>query len=274
MNRAQKSGLLYLYLLPPVVAAIGFGIGQVNVLIYMTLWVVNVCVILLTVWQLTKRVPNAGEIKLKGYTNAALLLIIPWILYSIFAGMGPPPVTIAGWVATASEQQVRYTILICGGISSLMGFALLRVKLENQGERLYATLGITVLGLAIPLFILNMAFWGFYLTEAYRYFLTLPLGKRPEWYAAVKKFFYVISVIEVALIYLATILFAISLKKTGIMSRSAGWWYVIIAIIGIVLVVQPPSCPEPFSTAGYLAAIPAIPFIMPYLIGVCLLRKS
>ncbi|GAA4325750.1 hypothetical protein GCM10023149_28270 [Mucilaginibacter gynuensis] len=274
MNRSQKSGLIYLYSVPPVAAAIGFGIGKVNVAVYLTLWGVNICLMLLAVWQLTKRHPNAGGRKSEGWTSAAILLIIPWMLFSIFAGMGPPPVTIAGWLDTATEQQARYTILICGGIIALMGFALLKVKLEDEGERRYSTLGFTALGVAIPLFILNMVFWGYYLTVIFQYFVTLPIGKRPEWYPPVKMFFYVISVVEVSLIYLATILFAIALKKTGILNIRAGYWYIVIATIGFVLVILPPSSPEPFSTAGYLAAIPAINFIMPYLMGVRLLRFS
>ncbi|RYG15570.1 MAG: hypothetical protein EOO07_15115 [Chitinophagaceae bacterium] len=253
-------------------AAIGFGIGPVSVFVYVPLWAVNVFIILLAVWQLTKHKQCAGEFKAENWVSAAILLIIPWVLFSIFAGMGPPPVTMVDWLANATEQQVRYTILIFGGISALMGFALLKVKLEDLGERLYSSLGLTVLGLAIPLFILNMAFWGYYLTDAFRYFVILPIGNRPDWYPPVKTLFYVISVVEVALIYLATILFAIALKNTGILSIRASYWYIVIAVIGIVSVILPPSLPEPFSTAGYLAAVPAIPFIMPYLMGVRLLR--
>jgi hypothetical protein len=221
--------------------------------------------------QVTKRMPSAGEIKPEGWASAGLLLIIPWMLFSVFAGMGPPPVTMTGWLATSTEQQVRYSILMFGGISALMGFALLKIKLQDQGEHIYSILGFTALGVAIPLFTLNMAFWGYYLTDVFRFFVTLPLGKRPDWYPPVRMFFYVISVVEVALIYFATILFAIALKKTHILSIGASCWYVVIAIIGIVLVILPPSLPQPFSTVGYLAAVPAIPFIMPYLMGVRLL---
>ncbi|MDN3549218.1 hypothetical protein [Mucilaginibacter aquaedulcis] len=274
MTHLQRSGLIYLYLVPPAVAALGFGIGQVNISLYLSLWVVNICLMSAAIWQLIKRPSNLAEKKSDGWTNGALLLIIPWMLFSMFAGMGRPPTTIAGWVATATEQQARFTILIIGGISGFMGFALLKVKLNDQSERLYSTLGFAALTVAIPFFLLNMTFWGFYLTDAFRYFITLPPGKRPEWYPPIRTFFYVISVIEVALIYLTTILFAIALKKTNILSDRSGRWYIIMASIGLVLGVLPPSSPEPFSTAAYLSAVPAIPFIMPYLIGVRLLRYN
>ena len=138
-----------------------------------------------------------------------------------FRRYGSPANYYGRWLATSTEQQARYTILICGGIIILMGFALLKIKLQSQGERLYSTLGLTVLSVAIPLFILNMIFWGYYLTDVFRYLVKLPQDKRPEWYPPIKTLFYVISVIEVALIYFATALFAIALKKTGILSVRA-----------------------------------------------------
>jgi len=272
MNRLQKTGLIYLYLLPLVVAVIGFGIGKVSCYIYIPLWTLNACLISLSVWQLIKSGRNDSKVKFSSWTSAGLLLIMPWMLFSIFAGMGPPPVTMEGWLATSTEQQIRYTILIFGGVFALMGFALLKTKLQDQGERIYSVLGYSVLEVAIPLFILNMAFWGYYLTSVFQFFVTLPAGTRPDWYPPVKATFYVISVVEVALIYFATFFFAFALKKANILSIRASRYYIFIAIAGILLVLIPSSWPEPFSTAGYLAAIPAIPFIMPYLMGVHLLR--
>lgn len=222
--------------------------------------------------QLIKRPSNVADGKSDGWISVAVLLIIPWMLFSMFAGMGRPPVTIACWVATATEQQARFTMLIIGGISAFMGFALLKEKLKDQNERLFSTLGFTALSIAIPFFLLNMTFWGYYLTEVFRYFITLPAGKRPEWYAPVRTFFYVISVVEVALIYFSTLLFAIALSRKNILSDRSSRWYIVVASIGLLLAVLPPSCPEPFSTAAYLSAVPAIPFIMPYLIGIRLLR--
>ncbi len=223
---------------------------------------------ILAVRQLIKQGGSSGEIKFNSWMSAGILLIAPWILFSIFAGMGPPPITISGWLATSTEQVIRYTILIVGGIIALTGFSLLKSNLIRRGDNTYSILAFTLLQVAIPLYIINMAFWGYYLTSVFRFFVTLPNDNRPEWYPPIKMFFYIISVIEVALIYLSTVLFAISLKKTGILSNRATRWYIILGTLGIILVSLPPSLPEPLATLSYLAAIPAIPFIMPYLMGV------
>lgn len=188
--------------------------------------------------------------------------------------MGPPPLTMAGWLATATEQEIRYTILMVGGISTLTGFALLKIKLQEKGEYLFSISDFTALTVATPLFLLNMAFWGYYLTSAFRLFVTLPAGQRPDWYPPMKLFFEVISVAAVSLIYLASILFAIALRKIGILSIRGSRWYIVVSIIAIILIALPPPLPEPIATISYLAAVPAIPFIMPYLIGIRLLRST
>jgi hypothetical protein len=89
-------------------------------------------------------------------------LIIPWILISIFFGFGPPPENAAAWVATATEQQVRYSILVIAGVFIAFGSVVLREKLKNSGESFYSGLGYTAITIAIPLFIINMIFWGFF----------------------------------------------------------------------------------------------------------------
>ncbi|GAB3921640.1 hypothetical protein [Mucilaginibacter myungsuensis] len=268
MNLLQKIGLAYLYSVPPATAVIGFGIGHAEVPLYTTIWALNFCLMSIAIWQL-KTTRSIGIDP--GWTSAALLLIVPWMLFPLFAGMGPPPLRLAEWLTTATEQQVRYTVLIAGGIIAFMAFALLRVKLQKQGETIFSTLGLTAIGIAMPLFILNMIFWGYYLTDAFKIFVTLPQGKRPDWYPPVKTLFYLISVIEVVLIYFATGLFGIALRKVQALSYWACCVYIVVALLGMILVALPTSSPEPFSTLGYLAAIPAIPFVMPYLIGIRLL---
>ncbi|GAA4329181.1 hypothetical protein GCM10023149_33680 [Mucilaginibacter gynuensis] len=210
MNHLQKIALAYLYSVPLATAGIGFGIGHAEVPLYTTLWALNFCLMSIAIWQL-KTTRSIGIDS--GWTNAALLLIVPWMLFPLFAGMGPPPLKLADWVTTATEQQVRYTVLIAGGIIAFMGFALLRVKLQKRSETVFSTLGITAVGIAIPLFILNMIFWGYYLTDAFKIFVTLPQGKRPDWYPPVKTLFYLISVIEVVLIYFATALAIVELGE-------------------------------------------------------------
>jgi hypothetical protein len=270
----QKLSLVYLCMVPLIVVAIGFGVGHVSYKIYLPVWVVNACLMITAVWNLVAHRLSSGNRDIKHQVITPLLLFAPWLLFSIFAGMGPPPATLQGWVNTAAEQQIRYTILIAGGILFALGSSLLKVKLQAAGENLYSVMASAAISLAMPLFIINMAFWGYYLTDAFRVFIQLGVTKRPDWYEPVKSLFYVISIAEVLLMYLSTVLFAVSLKVSGLFNPVACRYYIGFGLAGIMLVVLPPSWPEPFGTAGYLVAVPAIPFVMPYLIGVHLLKHT
>ncbi|MEO3405048.1 hypothetical protein AAFN85_14165 [Mucilaginibacter sp. CAU 1740] len=265
MNRSKKMALGYLYLVPPAVVAIGFGIGPVSYAFYLPLWLLNSALMLLAAFYLSRSQANS-------YTSSALLLLIPWLLFAIFGGMGPPPANISDWLATAQTQQARYTILMAGGICAYLGFGLLKGKLQNQGEVIYSVLGFALLTIALPLFLLNMAFWGYYLPVAFKEFQLTPASPRPGWYLALRAFFYVIAVAEVALTYLATLFFAVAMKNARLLGLVSCNCYCGFSIVGLILVLIPSSCPEPLGTAGFLAAIPAIPFIMPYLMAVRLLR--
>jgi hypothetical protein len=272
LSLKQKLSLIYLCFVPLIVVAIGFGVGHVSYKIYLPVWIVNACLMITAAWNLGAHRLSNGNSQTKQQVITALLLFAPWLLFSIFAGMGPPPATLQGWVETAAEQQVRYTILIAGGILFALGSALLKVKLQAAGENIYSAMASAAINLALPLFIINMAFWGYYLTDAFRVFILQGAAKRPDWYGPVKSLFYVISIAEVLLLYLGTVLFAVSLKVTGLFNLVACRYYITFGLVGVVLVVLPPSWPEPFGTAGYFVAIPAIPFVMPYLIGVHLLK--
>ena len=99
-------------------------------------------------------------------------------------------------------------------------------------------------------------------------------GKLPEWYPAIQKQYSLIAVMEAALIYLATALFAASLRLTGLFNKTSSRIYIVISIIALISVCVYPLYAKPVAFLGiFPLLIPAIPFIMPYLIGVNLLRR-
>jgi hypothetical protein len=262
---------IYLILIPFLAVAIGFGVGHSSYKIYIPLWLLNCCLMAAAIWVVSGGVMSGQDPDKKDLAFTGLFMVLPWAFFAIFAGMGPPPSTAAGWVAAATEQQMRYYILILGGVLLAVGSALLKQRLKN----VYSVIGHTVLMIAIPLFIINMAFWGNYLVEAFRGFVALGApAKRPDWFAPVRELFYSISVIELALIYLATAAFAVSLRAARLLSPGGCKVYIIMSLLMCVLNMLPPSLGEPFETASFLVSVPAIPFIMPYLMGVHLLWRS
>jgi len=263
---------VYLSIIPLLVAIFGFGIGHISYKIYLPIWIINVCLMVTAAWILGANVIRNHDVEKKHLAAGAFFLLVPWMLVSMFFGLGEPPGTPAGWVETATEQQVRYSFLLIAGVFIAFGFAVLREKLKNTEGSFYSLLGFTAIVIAIPLFIINMIWWGYYLTELFRIVVASGSEKNPEWSLPVRMEFKVISIVEVALTYLATAAFAASLKASGWFTKTASRIYIILSLIGFLIVVLPFST-EPFATAGFIVSIPAIPFLMPYFMGINFLKR-
>jgi mannose/fructose/N-acetylgalactosamine-specific phosphotransferase system component IIC len=226
------------------------------------------------VWRLGKNCFTSAHPEQRQLGTIALLVIIPWIGFTLFAGMGPPPTSIPEWVETATEQQIRYALLIAGGMLITVGLALLANKLRQSGEKQYWLLGLLALVIALPLFILNMAYWGSFLVESFTNFSAASVAKRPDWYLSIRALFSWISGVEVALLYLATAAFGLALRSVGWLKSTACRLYVVFSLVGALLSVLPSFSFEPIGIVTYLVSIPAFPFIMPYLMALNLLNLA
>ena len=210
----------------------------------------------------------------KGYiVFIATCLIAPWVFIFLFSFLGPPPDT-AEFVATVTEQKVRYAILIISGIMITLGFAVLREKLKVSGEYFYSTIGFTVFMIAIPLYIIQIAFYSNFTFELFKIQLTSSSEKYPEWFLPVQAQFILIGLVEVALMYLTTAAFAASLKSAGWFRKSLANIYITISLVAFVLVSFYPLYASAVRSLGFFPlSIPAVPFIMPLYIGINLLRR-
>jgi hypothetical protein len=203
---------------------------------------------------------------------AAFFLIVPWILISMFAGLGPPPETAGEWTLTAKEQQVRYFMLVISGVFIAFGFSALSDQLKLKGEQFYSLLSVTAILLAIPLFIINMLYWGFYLTELFNFQTRLNMTTLPDWAQPIRRLFGLISVAEVALTYSATFLLVLAMKKTGWLSKTSSAVYFLFSLLAFTIIVLSVFFTETFKIPGFAVSIPAFPFLLPYFLGVNLLR--
>lgn len=204
----------------------------------------------------------------------AFLLIVPLILISMFAGMGPPPDTAAEWTATIKEQQVRYFMLVISGVFIAFGFAGLRDRLKTEGENFYSLLALTAVSIAIPLFIINMIYWGFYLGELFKIQTTADATNFPDWFLPTRQLFGLISVTEVALTYFATFSIVLAMRKVGWLSKASSSYYILFSLLAFAIIILSVFFTESFKTAAFVVSIPAFPFLMPYFIGVNLLRQT
>lgn len=268
LRRKQRISFIYLTLMPFLAVIMGFifGFRHVDWQWYLPAWLLNTTMVAIALRHLLKSRQPGNPL----FTATALLLISPWVIFAVFAGMGRPPQSIQGWLELEAEQYTRFNLLIFGGTLAYLGTALL-YQLLRKKERLFTTLGMGVITMAIPLFVINMAYWGSFLSESFRHFKTKP---RPDWYLAFRELFGLISTVEVSMIYIATALFAMALGKTGYFKPAAMRAYIIVSLLAALIDLIPPTAPDPFSTMSYLVSIPAIPFVMLYLIGVNLLRTG
>ncbi len=270
----RKIGQVYLSLVPILTALFGFGVGHISYKIYLPVWIINMCLMIAAAWVLGLQVIKTNDVEKKQLALAAFSLVLPWIFISVFFGLGPPPDTAAQWVATATEQQLRYSILAVAGLFVVFGFAAIKEKLSKSGEGFYSLLGLVSIIIATPLFIINMIYSGSFLTELFRIMTAAGSEKLPEWFGPLNKQFGLISAVEVALTYLATAAFAKSFQMTGWFGKIASRFYITISLFALVIVILSVYCPQPFATAGFAVSIPAIPLIMPYFMGINLLRRT
>jgi hypothetical protein len=263
----------YLWLVPVAGTALAFGVGHVSYTIYIPLWIVN-GVLMLTACQwmgLGKALRSGTAAKTKGL--AALFLILPWILISMFAGLGPPPETAEGWVVTAREQELRYCMLMGVGLFELFAFRFLYQALQEK-DAVFASIGWVCMLIAIPLFFINMTYWSSYLPKLFQEMQQRSLTELPDWAQPLRKQFGMISVAEVMLTYFATAAFAYSLSVTGIFNKGAAKIYIFLSLVAAIVMMLSVFFPEPLKIPGFALSIPAFPFLMPYIMGIRLLKKT
>lgn len=266
---------IYLSIVPILTIVFALGIGYISYKIYLPVWLVNVVLMIVAM-----RVLGGAHYKTADKTEKRLIIcgvffIIPTLLTSMFFGLGAPPYeSPATWVATVTEQRVRYYFLLTAGLFIAFGFVLLCIQLKKAGDDFYAALAAVTILIAAPVFLIDMSFWGFFLTRMYQFMVDTHLSKTPEWVIPLRMMFYYVNVFAGALVYLATGLVAQSLKKTGSFKPAACNAYFFIAALFLVLDLLPPTLPEPFATLNFIVSIPAVPFMFPYFIGINLLKRA
>lgn len=263
----KKISFVYLLSVPVLATALAFIIGHVNYRIYIPVWLLNAALMAMATRTLLKAQDQLS-------VKTASFFIFPWMLFAIFGGMGPPPETAAGWALLANEQVFRYTFLIAGGISMGIGFYRLNKVMENTPGSQYARCSNILIIIALPLFILNMAYWGYFVTNVFVTYSVEGAPAKPSWLKSIATAFTIIRMVEVALIYFATAALSTALRLAKQLSKAGSLLYVIFACLGAVLNMLPDTLSGPLAIANYLSYIPAFTLLMPYLIAINLLAKS
>ena len=207
-----------------------------------------------------QRLALAGGLRLTPFALVALLGV----------GLGPP------WDASPRENVMRYLVLLISSVAVSSGFVVLREVLSEAGERQYSTLGFAAAMLAGAAYLI----WMSLLLGAY--IVKVRDGQVPPAINSLIDAFDVLLDVACLLTYLATAAFAASMGRSGWLRRGATRAYVAASLIALLfLVMRGMSFPDPaalstpwYTQPGFVAGIPAVPFIMPFLLGVVLLRRA
>src|SRR5712691_672812 len=227
--------------------------------------------ICIAAWTLGARAIRADAQDRRLLGLAGTLLVTPFALVALlWVGLGTP------WQATAAENQMRYLVLIVMSIAIAGGFVVLREALSEAGERFDATLGFAAIMLAGSLYLI----WNAFMFEVF--FAEAHTGQVPAALASLSKPIDILLDLGAVLIYLATAAFAASLGRVQWLGRTATRAFIIVSFVALLFLMMrglqysnPAALSTPWYTnPGFVVGIPAVPFIMPFLFGVVLLRHA
>lgn len=202
---------------------------------------------------------------------AGALLVAPFSVVSLFwVGIGAP------FRATAPENHMRYLVILANAIIVAGAFVVLKEELADAGERFYSTIGFAA---SIPAGTAYVVCVSMSLAGSVLVMRAEP--KTPS-AAFLNEFYSGLEFVACVMTYLATAAFAASLGRVRWLGSTAARTYAgASAVLLLLVVIGGVSYPEisgrtaPWYTQpGVIARIPAIPWIMPCLLGVVLLRRA
>ena len=271
MNTVRRVSYVFLCIVP-FLSFVVAGVRPLRVPgVYQAVGVAYFAAVAIAAWTMSAGAIRADVQSRRLLGLAGILLVTPFALVALlWVGLGPP------WVATAAENQMRYLVLIVMATTIASGFVILREALSEAGERLYATLGFAAIMLSGPLYL----FWNTFAFAAY--FGKEHAGEVPSAIVSLGDMGDLLLFVAGFLTYLATVAFAASLGRVQWLGRSATRAFMIVNGVALLfLLIRGIQYPDPkalsapwYTSPGFVVGIPAVPFIMPFLFGVVLLRRA
>jgi hypothetical protein len=204
------------------------------------------------------------------------LLVAVWSSLTLIGALGTPD------QATLPENKLRYVVLLVDAIAVASAFMILRDALHDVGERFYSALGFAATVLAAPPYVV------FTLTQQLQHRAAERAGSAQL--ATEGQFVDALSLglllSGAILIYLATASFAAALASCQWIGRRAaricvGTSLLAAACVGVrmgeaLLTSDGPmfGFKHAYSLPGFVLAIPAVPWIVPCLLGIGCLRRA
>jgi hypothetical protein len=269
MNTVRRVSYVFLCIVPFLFFVVA-GVRAFRVPgVYQAVGVAYFAAIAIAAWTLGARAIRADTQDRRLLGLAGTLLVTPFALVALlWVGVGGP------WQATAAENQMRYLVLVVMATAIAGGFVMLREVLSQAGERFYATLGFAAIMLSGPLYLI----WNIFAFAAF--FGKEHAGEMPAAIVSLRDMLDLLLFVAGFLTYLATAAFAASLGRVQWLGRGATRAFMIVSFVALLFLVirgvqYPDGRATPWYTSpGFIVGIPAVPFMMPFLFGVVLLRRA
>jgi hypothetical protein len=203
-----------------------------------------------------------------------VLLVASLDLVAVTVTTGPPPTSAAEWVATPNVQHLRSVGLLAAGLLAWAGFDALTAMLQAAGERALSVLARSLTAISMALFTLFTlgALTIFDLVAQQR-----NSGNTPTWASPLLILMSSWLSLYAVLTYLATSLYAMAFARVGLIGRFGRAVFVALGAIASILALVAILTPNPSGTLThglFVLQIPAVPLILPYFIGVNLVRRA
>ena len=269
MNIVRRVSYVFLCIVP-FLSFVVVGVRALRVPgVYQAVGVAYFAAIAIAAWTLSAGAIRADVLSRRLLGLAGTLLVTPFALVALlWVGLGGP------WQASAAENQMRYLVLTVMATAIAGGFVVLREALSEAGERFYATLGFAAIMLSGPLYLIwNIFAFGVFFAKQHA-------GEVPQALRSLDDIFDLVLFVAGFLTYLATVAFAASLGRVQWLGRGATRAFMIMNGVALLfLVIRGLKYPDPratpwYTSPGFIVGIPAVPFIMPFLLGVVLLRRA
>jgi len=212
-----------------------------------------------------------GTVEQRRVALAGGLLLAPFALICLlWVGLGPP------WGAIPIENRMRYLVLLASAMAVAIAFVVLKDALVDAGERIYSLLGSATNVFAGAAYMIWLTIYVSVYAERVRE------TQLPADIVLLVNMSDVLLFVACVLTYLTTAGFAASLGKVGWLGRPAARTFAVANLVAVLLIAtRGLSFPDPAATStpwytqpGFIAGIPAVPWIMPFLIGLVLLRRA
>jgi len=202
---------------------------------------------------------------------AGSLFLAPFALVALlWVGLGTP------WDSSTIENRMRYAVLVVASVAVTTAFVVAKEALSRPSNTLLPSLALAAGTLSGAGYLVWSSFYlGAFASQ-------VSSGSLPAEIPPIMNILDVLLFVSSALAYCATAALAYSLRKVDWLRAGPARAFTLLSAVAFAFLMlrglsfpSPDQSPLPwFTRPGFIVGIPAVPWVMPYLLGIVLLRQA